>query len=238
MKRKRHRPEQIIAKLREAEAGLPAAPTIGRDRQKLAVSEQTFHRRRNRYGGLRASDAKRLNGAGARERAVQEGRAAVLTLDPAIVREARSGNYRARRGAMRSIRWNGNWPCPTRAGVRRRELRASGKRLQLPEDFAVFWEAALVVFAEDPFPVDNHVEDAAGALDQLRFNAARALDLGRQTGGPRQVVSLHAIGDADLLHPLLLSRSSELAVYAKPPEARGRRAPAPATWFTRRQSLE
>lgn len=53
MKRKRHSPEQIIAKLREAEAGLSAGQTIGQVCQKLAVSEQTFHRWRNQYGVLK-----------------------------------------------------------------------------------------------------------------------------------------------------------------------------------------
>jgi len=60
MKRKRHSPEQIIAKLREADAGLAAGHTIGQVCQKLAVSEQTFHRWRNQYGGLKANEARRL----------------------------------------------------------------------------------------------------------------------------------------------------------------------------------
>jgi putative transposase len=60
MKRKRHRPEQIIAKLREADAMLGAGKTIGQVVQQLGISEQTFHRWRNQYGGMKASDAKRL----------------------------------------------------------------------------------------------------------------------------------------------------------------------------------
>jgi putative transposase len=43
MKRKRHSPEQIIRKLREANAMLAGEKTIGQDRQVLEVSEQTFH---------------------------------------------------------------------------------------------------------------------------------------------------------------------------------------------------
>jgi putative transposase len=56
----KHTPEQIIPKLRVAEVELAAGLTIGQVCQKLAVSEQTFHRWRARYGGLKADDAKRL----------------------------------------------------------------------------------------------------------------------------------------------------------------------------------
>ena len=60
MKRKRHTPEQIINKLRDADAMLGAGKTIGQVVQHLGVSEQTFHRWRNQYGGMKAGDAKRL----------------------------------------------------------------------------------------------------------------------------------------------------------------------------------
>ncbi len=60
MKRKRHKPEQIIGKLREAEAMLGTGRTIAQVVQQLGVSEQTYHRWRNQYGGMKASDAKRL----------------------------------------------------------------------------------------------------------------------------------------------------------------------------------
>ena len=60
MKRTRHSPEQIIAKLREADAMLATGTTIGQVCQRLAVSEQTFHRWRNQYGGMKANEARRL----------------------------------------------------------------------------------------------------------------------------------------------------------------------------------
>jgi len=60
MKGKRHTPEQIIAKLREADAMLGTGVTMGQVCQKLAVSEPTFHRWRNQYGGMKANEAKRL----------------------------------------------------------------------------------------------------------------------------------------------------------------------------------
>ena len=56
----KHTPEQIILKLRAAEVDLAGGLTIGQVCQKLAVSDQTFHRWRQQYGGMKADDAKRL----------------------------------------------------------------------------------------------------------------------------------------------------------------------------------
>ena len=60
MKGKKHNPEQIIKKLREADAMLAAEKTIGQVCQALEISEQTYHRWRNQYGGMKADEAKRL----------------------------------------------------------------------------------------------------------------------------------------------------------------------------------
>ena len=60
MKRKKHSAEQIIKKLREADAMIAAGKTIGQVAQALEISEQTFHRWRNQYGGMKAEEAKRL----------------------------------------------------------------------------------------------------------------------------------------------------------------------------------
>jgi putative transposase len=60
MKRKRHPPEQIIASLREADAMLGAGESVARVVQHPRVSEPTFHRWRNQYGGMKASEARRL----------------------------------------------------------------------------------------------------------------------------------------------------------------------------------
>jgi putative transposase len=60
MKRRRHTPEQIIRKLREAERMLGEGKTIPEAAKELGISEQTYHRWRNRYGGMKANDAKRL----------------------------------------------------------------------------------------------------------------------------------------------------------------------------------
>ncbi len=57
---KRHTAEEIIPKLRQAETDFSQGLTIGQVCQKLGISEQTFHRWRNQYGGMKADEAKRL----------------------------------------------------------------------------------------------------------------------------------------------------------------------------------
>ena len=58
--RKRHSPEQIIGKLREADAALAAGGSLGQVCQRLEVSEATLNRWRSQYGGMKAQEAKRL----------------------------------------------------------------------------------------------------------------------------------------------------------------------------------
>ena len=91
MKKKRHSPEQIIRKLREAQGHLSAGVTIGQACQKLEISEQTFHRWRNQYGGMKANDAKRL-----KELETQNSRLKKLVADQAldiqILKEVAEGN--------------------------------------------------------------------------------------------------------------------------------------------------
>ena len=60
VKRKRHTPNQVIGKLREAERMLGEGKSVPEVAKALEVSENTFHRWRNQYGGMKANDAKRL----------------------------------------------------------------------------------------------------------------------------------------------------------------------------------
>lgn len=92
MKRKRHHPEQIIKKLRDAEAMIAADKTIGQVCQTLEVSEQTFHRWRNQYGGMKAGEAKRLKELEDENKRLKKV-VAELTLDKDILQEALQGNY-------------------------------------------------------------------------------------------------------------------------------------------------
>lgn len=91
-RRKRHSPEQIIQKLREADAMLASGKTIGQVVQSLEVSEQTFHRWRTQYGGMKSEEAKRLKQLEEENRRLKKV-VADLTLDKDILQEALKGNY-------------------------------------------------------------------------------------------------------------------------------------------------
>lgn len=92
MKRKRHTPEEIIRKLRDAEAQLAEGATVADVSRKLGVSENTFHRWRARYGGMRAPETKRL-----RELEKENARLKTIVADQAvdisILREVAKGNF-------------------------------------------------------------------------------------------------------------------------------------------------
>jgi putative transposase len=83
---KRHTAEQIIPKLRQAEVDLAQGLTIGQVCQKLGISEPTFHRWRQQYGGLKADEAKRLKELEA-ENARLKRLVAELALDKQMLQE-------------------------------------------------------------------------------------------------------------------------------------------------------
>lgn len=82
----RHTPEQIILKLRQAEADLAQGLPVGQVCQKLGVSEPTLHRWRNQYGGLKQDEAKRLRELEA-ENARLKRLVAELALDKQMLQE-------------------------------------------------------------------------------------------------------------------------------------------------------
>jgi len=92
MKRTRHTPEQVIRKLREADKWLAEGKTIEEVARHLEVSEQTYHRWRAQYGGMKTDDAKRL-----RELERENTRLKKLVVDKEleidILREVSRGNF-------------------------------------------------------------------------------------------------------------------------------------------------
>ncbi len=60
MARRRHTPEQIVRKLKEADRMLNEGSDVAAVARHLQVTEATYHRWRNQYGGMKADDAKRL----------------------------------------------------------------------------------------------------------------------------------------------------------------------------------
>ncbi len=91
-RRKRHSPEQIVRKLEEGDRRLNAGQTIAQMCQALEVSEATFHRWRNQYGGMKAQEARRL-----KELEHENGRlkkmVADLMLDKEMLKELAEGNF-------------------------------------------------------------------------------------------------------------------------------------------------
>ena len=59
-RRRRHMPEQIVRKLREADRLLNEGADVAAVARHLEVSEQTYHRWRVQFGGMKADDVKRL----------------------------------------------------------------------------------------------------------------------------------------------------------------------------------
>ena len=57
---KKHSPEQILGKLREVEVALAKGETVARAVRQIGVTEQTYYRWRNEYGGLSIDQARKL----------------------------------------------------------------------------------------------------------------------------------------------------------------------------------
>lgn len=91
-KRKRHSSEQIIRKLQDAERLLNAGKSVAQVCQALAVSEATFHRWRNQYGGMKCEEARRLKEL-ERENACLKKLLAEAELDKAMLKDLAEGNF-------------------------------------------------------------------------------------------------------------------------------------------------
>ena len=89
---KRHSPRQIVRKLRDAEARMAGGATVPEVARELGISEATFHRWRNRYGGMSSQEAKRLKEL-ERENARLKKLLAEKELDIDILKEVNRGNF-------------------------------------------------------------------------------------------------------------------------------------------------
>ena len=92
MKRRRHTPEQIVRKLREADRLLGEEMELLAATKQLEVSEATYHRWRAQYAGMKVNEAKRL-----RELELENTRLKKLLaeaeLDKAMLKELAEGNF-------------------------------------------------------------------------------------------------------------------------------------------------
>jgi len=92
MPRKSYKPEEIVAKLRQVDVLTSQGKGVGEAIRSIGVSEVTYYRWRQEFGGLKSDQVKRLKDLEAENtrlrRAVSD-----LTLDKVILQEAARGNY-------------------------------------------------------------------------------------------------------------------------------------------------
>ena len=92
MPQKRHKPEEIVAKLRQVDVLVSQGKPVAEAVRSIAVTEVTYYRWRQEYGSLKGDQVKRLKDLEAENtrlrRAVSD-----LTLEKLILKEAGSGNF-------------------------------------------------------------------------------------------------------------------------------------------------
>ncbi len=92
MPQKKHKPEEIVAKLRHVDVLLSQGRSVGEAVRTIGVTQFTYYRWRKEFGGLKGDQVKRLKEL---ERENDRLRKAVsdLTLEKLILKEAASGNF-------------------------------------------------------------------------------------------------------------------------------------------------
>jgi putative transposase len=91
-RRQRHSPEQIVKKLRDADAMLSSGQDVAAVLQALEISEQTYSRWRNQYGGMKSEEAKRLKQLEEENRRLKQ-IVADQALDIQMLKHVSSGNW-------------------------------------------------------------------------------------------------------------------------------------------------
>jgi putative transposase len=92
MKRKYHTAEQIVVKLREADAYLASGGTLEQVCKQLGISDATYYNWRRQYGQMKLDQVKHLR-ALEKENSRLKKLVADLSLDKAVLKEALRGNY-------------------------------------------------------------------------------------------------------------------------------------------------
>jgi putative transposase len=92
MPRKRHKPEEIVAKLRQVDVLVSQGQSVADAVRSIGVTAVTYYRWRQEFGGLKTEQIRRLNELET-ENARLRRAVADLTLDKLIFKEAASGNY-------------------------------------------------------------------------------------------------------------------------------------------------
>jgi putative transposase len=92
MPKKRHKPEEIVAKLRQVDVLVSQGQSVADAVRQIGVTEVTYYRWRQDFGGLKSDQVKRLKELETENsrlrRAISD-----LTLDKLILQEAARGNF-------------------------------------------------------------------------------------------------------------------------------------------------
>ncbi len=92
MTRKRHKPEEIVAKLRQVDVLVSQGRSVADAIRTIALTEVTYYRWRQEFGGLKSDQVKRLKDLETENTRLRRA-VADLTLDKLILKEAASGNW-------------------------------------------------------------------------------------------------------------------------------------------------
>ena len=92
MARRKHTPDQILAKLRDADVMQADGLAIAEIAKRLEISEQTYHRWRNQYGGMKGPEMKRLKEL-EKENTRLKRVVADLALDNSMQKDLAEGNF-------------------------------------------------------------------------------------------------------------------------------------------------
>ena len=92
MPKKRHKPEEIVAKLRQVDVLASQGQSVAEAIRSIGITEVTYYRWRQEFGGLKTNQVKRLKDLET-ENARLRRAIADLTLDKLILQEAAKGNY-------------------------------------------------------------------------------------------------------------------------------------------------
>ncbi len=90
--KKRHTPEQIVRKLRQADEKLASGASIPQVARELGISEASYHRWKKQYGGMNPSETKRLKEL-EKENARLKKIVAEQAVDISILKEVSKGNF-------------------------------------------------------------------------------------------------------------------------------------------------
>jgi putative transposase len=92
MSKKRHKPEEIVAKLRQVDVLTTQGQSVAEAIRSIGVTEVTYYRWRQEYGGLKSDQVKRLKDLEAENARLRKA-VSDLTLEKLILKEAASGNW-------------------------------------------------------------------------------------------------------------------------------------------------